>query len=97
MTNSSFDDLRIKNSTRIEQYGVPLTILWHPTITKESFFLTFNDQVSWKNIFKFNKQNKKEIILYAFLVEIQIVQHNNKNVPQNTFGTNIRKFTKKVS
>ena len=54
LNNSNFDDLKIKQTTRIEQYGIPLTILWHPPITKESFFLTFNDQVNYFwNIFNF--------------------------------------------
>jgi hypothetical protein len=61
---SSFDDLKIKNTTRIEQYGIPLSVLWYPAITKESFFLTFNDQVSifyTKSVYK-KKEDFKIII-----------------------------------
>lgn len=45
LKKSNFDDLIIKSTSRIEQYGIPLVMVWHPEISKESFLMTFNDQV----------------------------------------------------
>ena len=46
LENSHYDELIIKDKNRIEQYGVPMAMLWHPPIQRESFILTVNDQVN---------------------------------------------------
>ena len=43
--NSDKDDLKLLGVERIEQSGVPQCLVWYPSITKEQFFLTSNDQV----------------------------------------------------
>lgn len=48
LQKSSFDSLVIKKATRLEQYAVPLGMVWYPPITMESFLLTFNDQWKYK-------------------------------------------------
>jgi hypothetical protein len=45
LIKSNYDELLIKETFRIEQYGIPLAMSWHPAINKESFILTVNDQV----------------------------------------------------
>ena len=45
LEKSNYDELIIKETHRIEQYAVPLAMIWHPPINKESFLLTVNDQV----------------------------------------------------
>ena len=46
LENSGKDDLRILSMDRIEQSAVPLCMDWYPPVTKESFIVTANDQVS---------------------------------------------------
>ena len=81
LNNSNFDDLKIKQTTRIEQYGIPLTILWHPPITKEAFFLTFNDQVNYLSfeIFWYFKSSlislKSGNINFTILQQTCVVKH----------------------
>jgi len=46
LANSSEDDLRLLSSERIEQSAVPTAMTWYPPITRESFLLVTNSQVS---------------------------------------------------
>jgi len=45
LANSSEDDLRLLAVNRIEQSAVPLTLGWYPSLSKEPFLMTANDQV----------------------------------------------------
>ena len=45
LVNSKIDDLRLIACDRIEQSAQPLCLTWHPSITKEQFFLIANNQV----------------------------------------------------
>lgn len=46
LERSSYDELVIKEKIRIEQYAIPLGILWYqPEDSKETFLLTANNQV----------------------------------------------------
>ena len=45
MENSHTDNLCLLGSDRIEQSAVPYCMTWYPSVTKESFILTTNDQV----------------------------------------------------
>ena len=45
LANSSEDDLRLLAVNRIEQSAVPLTLGWYPSLSKEPFIMTTNDQV----------------------------------------------------
>jgi hypothetical protein len=45
LLKSNYDNMVLKNSVRIEQYAVPLSMAWYPPIHKESFLVVFNDQV----------------------------------------------------
>lgn len=48
LQRSSYDELVIKEKMRIEQYAVPLGIVWYqPEGSKESFLLTCNNQVGF--------------------------------------------------
>ena len=48
LVKSNYDELIIKETHRIEQYGIPLSMIWHPPIGRESFILTINDQWKYK-------------------------------------------------
>ena len=48
LVKSNYDELIIKDTYRIEQYGIPLSMVWHPPIGRESFILTINDQWKYK-------------------------------------------------
>ena len=54
MSNSSVDDLRLLSTDRIEQSAVPTAMVWFPPLTKESFILVANDQVSTAIIFVYS-------------------------------------------
>ena len=45
LSNSSEDDLKLLSVDRIEQSSVPTAVTWYPPLSKESFFITTNDQV----------------------------------------------------
>ncbi|CAH1800946.1 unnamed protein product [Owenia fusiformis] len=48
LENSDKDNLRLLSSDRIEQSAVPLCMAWYPSITKESFIITGNNQYKFK-------------------------------------------------
>lgn len=66
LVKSNYDELIIKEINRIEQYGVPLAMVWHPPIYRESFILTINDQVNHIEM----KLLISKILSVLFLVEI---------------------------
>jgi hypothetical protein len=62
LEKSNYDELVIKDSMRIEQYGVPLAMMWHPPIDKESFILTVNDQWKYKMYNSITKMCRKTLL-----------------------------------
>ncbi len=66
LEKSTYDELLIKETVRIEQYGVPLAMAWHPTITKESFLVTVNDQWKYKMYNAVTKMCRKTLLSPTF-------------------------------
>jgi len=66
MDKSNYDELIIKETVRIEQYGVPLAMAWHPAINKESFLLTVNDQWKYKLYNAVTKMCRKTLLSPTF-------------------------------
>ena len=62
LEKSNYDELVIKDSLRIEQYAVPLAMIWHPEINKESFVLTVNDQWKYKMYNSTTKMCRKTLL-----------------------------------
>ena len=62
LEKSNYDELVIKDSLRIEQYAVPLAMIWHPEINKESFILTVNDQWKYKMYNSTTKMCRKTLL-----------------------------------
>ena len=50
LANSSQDDLQLLAADRIEQSAIPLTLEWYPSLSKEPFIMTANDQVGNTNV-----------------------------------------------
>ncbi|CAF0707326.1 unnamed protein product, partial [Brachionus calyciflorus] len=62
LVKSNYDDLLIKEKTRIEQYAVPLAMAWHPPISTESFIMTVNDQWKYKIYNSITKMCRKTLL-----------------------------------
>ncbi len=62
LQNSNYDDLLIKEKYRVEQYGKPLAMVWHPSIFKESYILTVNDQWKYKMFNTTTKMCRKTLL-----------------------------------
>ena len=62
LEKSNYDELIIKEKNRIEQYSVPLAMVWHPPINRESFILTVNDQWKFKQYNSITKMCRKTLL-----------------------------------
>ena len=62
LQRSNYDALLIKETTRLEQYAVPLAMAWHPQINKESFIMTVNDQWKYKLYNSSTKMCRKTLL-----------------------------------
>lgn len=60
--NSNYDDLIIKEKTRIEQYAVPLAMAWHPPTSTESFIMTINNEWKYKMYNSVTKMCRKTLL-----------------------------------
>ncbi|RNA14704.1 WD repeat-containing 66 [Brachionus plicatilis] len=76
LINSNYDDLLIKEKTKIEQYAVPLAMAWHPPTSTESFVVTINNEWKYKIYNSITKMCRKTLLgptFGSFLKKIAIL------------------------
>ena len=99
MVRSSYDELVIKEKIRIEQYGLPLGIVWYqPEGSKESFLLTANNQWKYKLYNSKTKMCRKTILgptFGSFITKYNIINHEFMGIvkPKTIWATKHARFS----
>ncbi|XP_062509735.1 cilia- and flagella-associated protein 251-like [Corticium candelabrum] len=84
LVNSSENDLRLLSSDRIEQSAVSNCIDWYPSVTKETFLVTANNQFKFKLYNSTTKMCRKTVLAPTYSTPIQrmaVLPSTKKEIP----------------